>query len=508
MPAPDLRELQSSPEAFRRHLKIDADGRVVRLADALDEWQRQDFESLDPAWRAVCGHEKAPGTRLRAYLERPRGHSKSTDISIMACYALFASKRALSGFCCAADKEQAAIIRQAIQRLAMLNPWLGKILEVQAFKVVNRHTGSELQIISSDVGSSFGILPDFVVLDELTHWPEGRGQDLFGSLLSSAAKKSNCLMLIISNAGFQQSWQWTIREQIRTDPSWIFSRLEAPVASWLSAETLAEQKRLLPSIAYSRLWLNSWSSGSGDALDPADIDSACRLTGPTGTAEKGYVYVGGLDIGLSRDAAALAVLGIHCGYSESKEIPRKLSRTELIRIETGLAEPPVPQYEETFVEGTGRLKLVDLRVWSPKDSVTGRVSLEEIEEYIAALDQKFHLRLGADPFQCEYLAQRLQKRGVPVELVPFTPLNLTAMCSTVLESFSSGLIDLFPDADLLADLRNLRVVEKSYGVRLDSPRTLRGHGDAATSLAIAAFLSKSVRTGLGTFCDSDRLICY
>ena len=145
------------------------------------------------------------------------------------------------------------------------NPWLSKLLDVQAYKIVNRMTGSTLEIISSDAATSYGITPDFIVCDELTHW---KNQDLWVSLLSSAAKKSNCILLIIANAGLGQgsSWQWLVREGCRLDPDWIFSRLDGPRASWISPKLLGEQARLLPPAAYRRLWLNEWTSSAGDAL--------------------------------------------------------------------------------------------------------------------------------------------------------------------------------------------------------------------------------------------------
>ena len=89
---------------------------------------------MDPAWRRVVGQEVEP-KYLRAYLERGRGHSKSTDLGAAATWALFASRRKLSGVCCATDKDQAAIIRDAISTLLRLNPWLSQVLKVQASRV-------------------------------------------------------------------------------------------------------------------------------------------------------------------------------------------------------------------------------------------------------------------------------------------------------------------------------------------------------------------------------------
>lgn len=304
-----LKALQDDPAAFRSRLRIDCDGQVVELGRVLDEWQEHDFRALDGSWQRVVG-QADPGLG-RGWLERPRGHSKATDIAVMVSWVLFASRKPIRGVAAAADQDQARVLRDAIASLCKLNPWLGSLFAVTKDKVSNRHTGSELQIICSDAATSYGLLVDFIVCDELCHW---KNRDLWDSLLSSAAKRANCLLLVISNAGFQADWQWKTREAIRLAPAWYFSRVEGPQATWITADRLDEQRRLLPDIAFRRLWLNVWSSGSGDALCEDDITQAITLDGPTFDAELGYVYSAGLDLGLSRDASALAIVGKHVGY--------------------------------------------------------------------------------------------------------------------------------------------------------------------------------------------------
>ena len=96
-------------------LLIDCDGEPKRLGDVLDPWQERDFAALDPGWKRVAGQE-ADGP-LRAYLERPRGHSKTHDLGTMAAWALFASRRKLRGYGAAADEVQARLLRDAIDGL-------------------------------------------------------------------------------------------------------------------------------------------------------------------------------------------------------------------------------------------------------------------------------------------------------------------------------------------------------------------------------------------------------
>ena len=488
----DLRQLQSDPSVFRSALLIDADGGPRRLGDCLDNWQDADFRALDPAWRCVAGQADDTAIR-RAWLERPRGHSKTADIAVMATWALFASRRALKGVGCAGDRDQAALLRDAIETLRRANPWLREILDVQASKVVNQHTGSELQILTSDAPTSYGLTPDFVVCDELTHWQK---RDLWDSLLSSAAKRAACLLLVITNAGFQDSWQWQTRELIRQDPAWHFSRLDGPQASWITADRLGEQARLLPSIAYRRLWHNDWTSGSGDALAPADIQQAITLGGPATEEEEGWAYVAGLDLGLSRDASALVVVGKDVGRVEVVEAERrKLSYHHEIMRDVGLWDDE-DEYEGDYPEfirheGSGRLRLVDVQVWTPTPG--RKLDIAPIERTILDAAERFEgLTIGVDLWQAQYLVERLNKQNVFTRAVEFTGSNLRSMCSAVLEAFNENMIDLFHHNQLLADLKSLRVEERGYGTRLVSPRGPSGHGDAATGLAIALHVASGI----------------
>lgn len=500
-----LQKLQSDPAAFRSALLIDADGQVARCSERLDSWQRTDFAALDPMLRRMVGHDVTPQYQ-RAWLERPRGHSKTTDQAILVCWSLFSSRRKLSGVSAAADAEQAGLLRDAVSKLVQLNPWLAKFLDVQRSVVRNPHTDSELRILSSDAATSYGLTPDLVICDELTHW---KNRELWDSLISAAAKRQNCVVVIITNAGFGESWQWNAREAVRDSINWYFHALPAPSASWITAERLSEQRRLLPAIAFARLWLNQWTSGSGDALADADIRAA--ITQPANDPEPGWSYVAGLDIGLSRDASALIIVGRHVGYTERRAKPiRQRLRSSVVRamIDAGLIESIAdePDHELIVHEPTGRYRVAAVNVWRPGPG--RKVELEAVEQAIIEAHRRFNLAcVGYDPWQAEYLAQRLTKLRVPTEAVQFVPQNLQSMAQTTLETFNERLIDVPDSEDLLADLRKLRIVEKSYGIRLDSPRGPSGHGDTATGLAVALHTAKRLAWhGVSTI--QGELVCY
>lgn len=452
-----LLDLQRAPAVFRSALLIDTDGGPQPLADALDDWQDADFRALDSGWQRAIVGSKQQAEYQRAWLERPRGHSKTLDLAVMAAWALFASRRRLSGIAAAGDQDQARLLRDAVGRLVYVNPWLAEIIEVQNYRVINPNTGSTLEIISSDAPTSYGLTPDFVVADEVTHWKK---RDLWDSLISSAAKRSTCMFVVIANAGLQDDWQWETREAVRTDPNWYFSRLDGPQATWITSDRLTEQERLLPSIAYRRLWLNEWTTGGGDAL-AQDIIRAAFVPDlkPHTRPVSGYEYVAGLDLGVSRDASAVCILGVRRSH-----------------------------------EGHGRIRLAFTRIWKP---IKGqRVNLQEVEDTLFSLHRRFAFKqLNYDPWQAEHMASRLQAGGLgligsrraalPMVEITSSGSNLQAIASTLIQAFNDYRLELFDDPDLKRDLYRLRIEERSYGFRLTSPRDEHGHGDMATAFGLA-----------------------
>ena len=408
----------ASPAEFRRRLLVDCNGASCPLGDVLDPWQRADFEAMDPAWQQVARRSAVLGggpIMQRAYLERPRGHSKTTDLATQAAWVLFSSDRKLSGVAAAADQDQAKLLRDGIETLIRLNPWQAAILTVNRYEITNTNTGSTLKILSSDDKSSYGINPDFVIADELTHWPDASGERLWHSLISSAAKRRFCVVVVISNAGFGMgdSWQWKVRESVRTDKAWHFSRLDGPVASWLTPETLDEQRRILPAMVYRRLWGNEWTSGAGDALAEDDLAASLR-EGPPPGLQKGCVYACGIDLGLKKDFASLVVVG-----------------------KIGV-----------------RYHVAGCWEWRPTPSQA--VQVDDIEKKLIEVHQVFRFaRVGADPWQAAQLVQRCTRLGIPIEEQPQSGANLVQQCVMLLETFSARCIDVYEFPNLISDLKRL-----------------------------------------------------
>lgn len=302
-------DLHHSPARFRDLLLLDRSP-PQRLAAVLQRWQLNDLAALDAAWSLLAGTNTAPPLTAhrrirRSYIERPRGHSKTTDISVQILWILLAGQRRLSGLAAAADLDQAKLIQRAMQRIADANPEICSSLKFLEQLVRNRDTGSQLEIISSDVRSSYGALPDFVVCDELCHW---KTDALWHSVLSSAAKKPNCVLAVLTNAGVGRGWQWRLREHARTSPEWHFSSLVGPHAPWITDDALLEQRALLPEPVFERLWLNIWQHSDGEFVTLAEAEH-CRDAELTyqSIGRHDFAYVAAIDYAEKRDHTAACV---------------------------------------------------------------------------------------------------------------------------------------------------------------------------------------------------------
>lgn len=255
-------------------------------------------------WQQLAGL-KIKSAYQRAYLERPRGHSKTTDLALMVAWIMQYGQFPLSGIVAAADVDQGRLLKSAVERIASQNLDLCPDLKFRQQGITNSQTQSQLNVISSDVNSSWGLLPDYIICDELCHWEK---PDLWYSLLSSAAKKPSCILVVLSNAGVGRGWQWETREAARTSSTWYFSTLQGTQANWISSALLDEQKKLLPKTVYARLWENIWQDSDGEFVTLAAAE-ACQNSHLSyqHQGEHQFTYYAAIDYGPLRDYTVAVV---------------------------------------------------------------------------------------------------------------------------------------------------------------------------------------------------------
>jgi phage terminase large subunit-like protein len=448
MNAERLRQYAVDPLAFLFDLMIPSVHGPRRFGDCMAEFQRHRFAGLAPALLALA-HGERPQIG-RHFWEATKGASKDSDLAASLLWLLAFTKRPLLCQVGAADQDQADELRKAAKDILRLNPWLADRLEVQNWRIVCKATDAVCEIIAADTAGSHGARPDVLIINELSHITK---QEFAENLRDNSAKVPYGLVVIATNAGFTGTWQFKWRELARTSDRWSFHALSEP-APWLDPAEIEEAKRRNASGRYLRLWWGQWVSGSGDALDPADVEAAVTLSGPMDARMPEWVYCGGLDVGHKHDHSGFAIVARN--------------------------------------RASQRMRLVQMFSWAPARG--GEVDLQNVEDIIVRLNETFRMsQVNFDPHQAAFLAQRLKKRGVRVNEVPFIGGYLTELASTLLEAFRARTISLYRDELLLKDLSRLVIVERPVGFKLESTRDADGHADRATALALAMLAARDAK---------------
>src|SRR4051812_40107525 len=123
------------------------------------------------------------------WLGRSRGYSKTSDLGGMTLAAMHAAlPDGAKLYGAAADHDQAKLLIDAIRGYARRTPGLGDAVKIEASKVTATRTGSVLEALSADAASTWGLLPDWIVVDELCQWPSTpSARTLWDALLTAAA---------------------------------------------------------------------------------------------------------------------------------------------------------------------------------------------------------------------------------------------------------------------------------------------------------------------------------
>lgn len=440
--ADDVRQFVHDPLAFFDFVIINTANGRARFGDVMADFQRERFAALAPALAAVAeGRKPEIGKHL---WEGTKGSSKDSDLAIAVIWLLVFSPRPLLIQVGAADREQADELRKAAAGWLRNNSWLGKRIEIQANRILCEKSGAVCEIIPADTAGSHGARPDVLILNELSHI---RQQEFAENLMDNAAKVPNNLTIIATNAGDVNHFSFKWRELYRTSPRCSFHQF-TQTAPWLDPADV-EDARARNSIArFNRLWQGVWSTGSGDALDATDIDAAINANLSNHLVLPDCYYIAGLDLGLRSDATAFVVLGFNV------------------------------ELQAIYLAG--------ISAWRPTPEK--KVSIEEVEKEILYRNRYYNgfAEVSIDPWNAESTIERLRKEGVPVFVHDPSAANKHDAAMAILTLFRERRIEIFPDADLLKDLRACSIVERSSKLKLELVHDERGHCDRLEAMSLAA----------------------
>ena len=464
--AAHIKRFATDPDFFRRNLMIDARGHKKRFEP--EPWQDENLKALDPIWTRVAGLHDNPGPK-QAWLGRPKGHSKTTDEAMQLVWAMCFSTRRITGLAVASATDQAKFLREGVIKLVLHNPWLAELIEVQGRTVVNKATGSHMDICSGEETISQGSEPDFVLIDELTHWGS---EKLWDTMLSSSDKRDHCCLIVMTNAGFKERWHWKHREIARTNPKeWVFRDFDKPMASWSTEKVLENQRRSLSSEKeFRRLWLNEWQEEASDELSREDVmqcvDDALEIWDGTTAEEHDWIFLAGLDIGIRKDKSGFVILACNPVTHKIRVVYSKDWKPDRAPKKKGRKS----QAQTSAANSTSAYQ----------------VKLEDVEKEIILRCQQYGIsKVFYDPAQAEGTAQRCRDRGIQMEMFPFTTRNTSTMAARIINVFREKQIELRNDKKLIADILKLKIVNKGFVHKIEAATGTEGHADLGFAFAIA-----------------------
>jgi phage terminase large subunit-like protein len=192
----------------------------------------------------VYGTVKENGYRQYkyAYLEIPKKNGKTETVAALGVYHLSCDGPGGQIYCCAAEREQAALVYRAAKQMIEQDPELnskerGFLHVVDSKKEIhNLNTGTFLKVLSAEAYSKHGINPTVVIFDELHAQPNRELWDVM--TFGAGAARKEPLWWIITTAGDdpdRHSIGWEIHEYARKvrdgeliDPAWYVKIFGAP----------------------------------------------------------------------------------------------------------------------------------------------------------------------------------------------------------------------------------------------------------------------------------------
>jgi Phage Terminase len=417
----------------------------------LDSGARWGEQATPEQWADMEALLSPDGPRRHFWL-RARGRSKTFDAGAATLAMMLAG--GLGGgdeaYASAAGRDQAALLMRKVRAIAEHTPELAGAVEVQNYRLVTPRTGAVLDVISSDLASSWGRTPRWLFIDEIANHDRGETAQTFNeSLLTSLPKRGDSQALAATTPSSPSHWSHDLWKTAQEDPLWRASLTAGP-APWQSEAELASERRRLPESLWRRLFLCEWAEADDALADAAAVEACVRHDGPL-SPQAGIEYIVSFDLSVSHDHTACVVAHME--------------------------------------DASGRREIVvdRLQAWIPHGG--RQVDLLDVESWIAQAARDYHgAQVVGDMYQAANMVQRLRDSGLRVKPVVFTSVTNSRRAQMLLRLIRDRSVDLPDDASLRRELLSLRLAEgvTPGTLKLTTDGSSAGHHDRVTALMIAA----------------------
>jgi hypothetical protein len=145
-----------------------------------------------------------------------------------------------------------------------------------------------------------------------------------------------------------------------------------------------------------------------------------------------------------------------------------------------------------FTLRPAKLILAAVRAWRPEKRKPRSLEEERArEDKVLAEVAEFCRSYGGsavvDQYKAAGVTERLRRLGVSVRVINMSANTKTAIYQELRARLAAGELELYPDAQLLAELRRIRTRYGPGRAQVEIPRLGGSHGDLAQALALAVY---------------------
>ncbi|MDI3561292.1 terminase TerL endonuclease subunit [Bradyrhizobium sp. Arg816] len=444
-------------------LRDPATGRPFELLPAEISFLEHAF-NLDETSRAIY-------PELTYSAPKKSGKTAFAAILTLTATLLYGGKNA-EAICCANDLEQSqSRVFSAIEAIVKASPRLKDRAKITKSELFFPDVSASIKAIASDAAGAAGANPVISVGDELWGFTTESSRRLWDELVPPPTRRA-AWRLVTTYAGYSGesllleelykagTAQPLIGPDLYAGEGRLTFWTHKPVAPWQDDRWLAQMRSSMRPNAFARIIENRWVASESAFVDLAMWDRCVDPGLRPLQSDCGLPVFIGVDASLKRDSTAIIA-----------------------------------------VTGDGdRVRLVSHKVFQP--SPDRPLDFEEtIEAEIVNLCSRFDVQaIRYDPWQMASVAQRLIKRGVPMQEYPQTSGNLTDSSSNLYELIKGENLAVYPDEAMRTSISQAIAIETPRGWRIAKEKQ-KHKIDVVVALAMAslAAVKQEMMPGFGVF---------